>query len=88
MEAAAAFLLLLIFIFVAVVGGGLWLLVSTLRRRKLSPGEDKIDRHMLGRDESAAGAVDGHPAEDAESEERPEHTRVSNEQHSRSMPRR
>ena len=95
MEAGAAFLLLLIIIFVAIVGGSLWLLTSTLRRRKLNPDEDKIDSSML-----ASGLVEGEPNGDArhdglangeaghDRDVRPEHTRVANEQRSRSMPRR
>lgn len=85
MEAGAAFLLLLILIFVVIVGGGLWLLTSTLRRRKLNRHEDKIDSSM-----SESGLVEGQPSSNGHHDERdarPEHTRVSNEQHSRSVPR-
>ncbi|MGN6373613.1 MAG: hypothetical protein ACTHM1_11615 [Solirubrobacteraceae bacterium] len=86
MEAGAAFLLLLILIFVAIVGGGLWLLSATLRRRKLNPEEDKLDRQMLEGRAGDAGAAPSNgdaPREDAH----PEHTHVSSEQHSRSIPR-
>lgn len=95
MEVGAAFLLLLIFIFVGIVGGGLWLLTSTLRRRKLNPSEDKIDRQMLASRADDAGA-EGTTAspngsvqrdETEQEQERPEHHRVANEQHSRSIPR-
>lgn len=88
MEAGAAFLLLLIVIFVGIVGGGLWLLTSTLRRRKLNPERDEIDARMLASRAGDAGAVDERSAEEDEAANgRPEHSRVSNEQHSRSIPR-
>lgn len=91
MEAGAAFLLLLIVIFVAIVGGGLWLLGSTLRRRKLNPEEDKLDRQMLeGRagDAGADGAAASSNGNAQRDDARPEHTRVSSEQSSRSIPQR
>ncbi len=75
MEAGAAFLLLVIVIVVAVIGFGVWLMASSLRRRKLSSSEDKVDRHMEG----ARGPIERR-------RERPEHKRVSNEQGSRSVP--
>lgn len=85
MEAGAAFLLLLILIFVVIVGGGLWLLTSTLRRRKLNRHEDKIDSStsqsgLVEAEQNGNGHRDDQDAQ-------PEHTRVSNEQHSRSIPR-
>lgn len=99
MEAGAAFLLLLIVIFVAVVGGGLWLLGSTLRRRKLNPREDKLDRQMLegragdaGADVATAspngGSAQHDGSEQEQEQEQPEHHRVGNEQSVRSVPRR
>lgn len=96
MEAGAAFLLLLIVIFVGVVGGGLWLLMSTLRRRKLNPERDEIDARMLATRADDAGA-DSEPAAPngnaqgagvERDRERPEHHRVGNEQSIRSVPRR
>lgn len=89
MEAGAAFLLLLILLFVAIVGGGLWLLTSTLRRRKLNPEEDKLDRQMLedrANDAGADGAVVSHNGDAHRDDARPEHTRVGSEQSSRSIP--
>jgi hypothetical protein len=97
MEAGAAFLLLLIVIFVAVVGGGLWLTMSTLRRRKLNPEEDKLDRQMLAGRAGDAGADgtsaspngDSAPHDGTEQDRNPpEHHRVGNEQSVRSVPRR
>jgi hypothetical protein len=84
MEVAAAFLLLVVAIVVLVLGGGVWLLASTLRRRKLSPGEDKLDRHMVGTE--PRGERRQRDRGRQRDEDRPEHHRVTNEQGSRSIP--
>lgn len=78
MEAGAAFLLLLIVIAFGIVGAGIWAIMSTLRRRKLNPHEDKIDSVM----EQTGALHEDRP------EPRPTHRRVSSEQQIRSIPRR
>jgi hypothetical protein len=108
MEVLAAFLLLLIAIAAIVIGGVLWLIASSLRRRKLASGEDKIDRHMIGAegvgavgpeeegaDQGDRGARRSQPRPTAgrqmgreRARGRPEHHRVTNEQGTRSIPRR
>lgn len=102
MEVLAAFLLLLIAIAAIVIGGVLWVIASSLRRRKLASGEDKIDRHMIGAEVGAAAEHEGEgsrpggqerptagrPAGRERARGRPEHHRVTNEQGSRSIPRR
>jgi hypothetical protein len=83
----------LIAIAVIVIGGALWLVASTLRRRKLASGEDKLDRHMIGAEPEgeANGRREGNaprrPAGRERGRSRPEHHRVTNEQGSRSIPR-
>lgn len=104
MEVLAAFLLLLVAIAAIVIGGLLWIVASSLRRRKLASGEDEIDRHMIGAEVGAAGAgahegegrhggeqertAAGRPPGRERARGRPEHHRVTNEQGSRSIPRR
>jgi hypothetical protein len=88
MEAGAAFLLLVLIVLIAAIAVAVWAIASTLRRRKLNPDEDKIDREMLAGDEGS-DVVNGDGVDEHRTgEERPVHRRVSGEQRSRSIPRR
>jgi hypothetical protein len=77
-EAGAFFLLVVAIIALAVLGGGVYALAMALRRKKLHPEGDTVERESFDQplqpDETARDRREG---------QRPEHVEVESEQRSR-----